>query len=409
MKDYTPHMKNNLEFWMALRHLRARKGAKFISLITYLSTGGVAVGVAALIIVYAVMSGYISTFRDKLVGMNSHISIYSLRGPIAENGAKEFRALKDVAGVVRVNPVVLGQGMIESKRSNTGGALRGVDTNDPGWLALVGEGMIEGEISSLISSTPSILLGTELARELGVNTGDQVRVTIPTGKLPRSRLFSVGGIFSSGMYDFDSTFAFLSIDNAASLLGMEGKISALDVRVENVEDASSIAGEISKLLGADYWVSDWKRLNRNMLSALGLQKVVLLIILGLIVVVAAFNVAATLIMVVLEKTREIGILKAMGASSKTIRRLFALQGIVIGAVGSILGVTLGNSLCWVQNRWHIIRLPGDIYLFDEFPIHTSFASSLICASVAIALCYLATIYPSWRASRLDPIKAIRVD
>jgi len=402
-------MNNNLELWMAIRHLRARKGAKFISIITYLSTGGVAVGVAALIIVYAVMTGYISTFRDKLVGMNSHISIYSLRGQINDDGISERRIVQSIDGVVRVNPVVLGQGMIESQGANTGAALRGVDTEDPGWLSLVGEGIEEGSISSLTSSSPSILLGAELARELGVKTGQPVRVTIPSESIPHSRLFLVGGIFNSGMYDFDSTFAFLSLENAASLLGMEGKISALDVRVENVEDASAIAGRIANVLGADYWVSDWKRLNRNMLSALGLQKVVLLIILGLIVVVAAFNVAATLIMVVLEKTREIGILKAMGASSKTIRRLFALQGIVIGAVGSLLGVTLGNFLCWLQNEWHLIKLPGDIYLFDEFPVNASPASSVICAVVAIVLCYLATIYPSWRASRLDPIRAIRVE
>lgn len=402
-------MKNTLEGWIALRYLRAKRSEKFVSLISWLSTGGVAVGVAALIIVYAVMTGYADRLRDKLVGMNAHVSVYSLSGPIPDGGLEVKTAARKIEGVSRVVPIILGQAMLASGSKNSGAAIRGVAADDPDYVQIVESGIIEGSATAIGGDEPSIVIGRELARELDVKAGGRIRVTIPVGDPPRSRIFTVGGIFNSGMYDFDSTFAFLSLKNADDLLGMGGAVSAVDIRLDDIEKAPAVADRLDKALGRGWWVGDWKRMNRNIFSALALQKAVLSLILGLIVLVAAFNVAATLIMIVIEKTREIGILKAMGASDASIRRIFAFQGLLIGAGGAAAGVVIGVFACFLQNRWQIVKIPRDVYLFDSLPMEPGILSTLLFASVAVALCWLATMYPAWQASRMNPVKAIRTE
>jgi lipoprotein-releasing system permease protein len=402
-------MKNTLETWIAFRYLRTKRTEKFISLITWLSTGGVALGVAALIVVYAVMTGYSGKLRDKLVGMNAHVSVYALSGPIPDGGSEVVGRIREIPGVKRVVPILLGQALLASGNSNSGAAIRGVDPADPDFMEVVGKGMVEGSAGSIGGEAPAVLIGRELASELGVKAGDKVRLTIPIGETPRSRLFLVGGVFNSGMYDFDSTFAFLSLRNADDLLGMNGAVSALDIRVDDIDKAPEVAEALRESLGQRWWVGDWKRMNRNIFSALALQKAVLSLILGLIVIVAAFNVAATLIMVVIEKTREIGILKAMGAKNTAIRRIFAIQGLIIGSAGALFGAALGIFVCYMQNTFQLVKIPSDIYLFDSLPMEPEVLSTAVFSLAAIALCWLATLYPSWQASRMDPVRAIRTE
>ncbi|TLM98483.1 ABC transporter permease, partial [bacterium] len=273
--SYIWPMEKTFEGWMALRYLRARRAEKFVSLISWLSTGGVAVGVAALIIVYAVMTGYADKLRDKLVGMNAHVSVYSLGGAIPDGGAQVRAAATGIEGVKRIVPIILGQGMVAAGSKNSGAAIRGVAEDDPDYSQIIQNGIIEGSAASIGEAEPSVVLGRELARELGVKTGDTLRVTIPVGDPPRSRVFRIGGIFGSGMYDFDSTFAFLSLKNADDLLGMKGAVTAVDIRLDDIEKAPEVADRLDRALGRGWWVGDWKRMNRNIFSALSLQKAVL--------------------------------------------------------------------------------------------------------------------------------------
>lgn len=391
-------MAENLELMLAWRHLHKRRGERFISLITWLSVGGVTLGVASLIIVFSVMTGYKEKLRDKIVGMNSHVTAYPLR-PAADldEAASLVRAL---GGVTEVSPFVMGQAMVSAGKNARGVVVRGLDPDSAAFTLTLG-----GKPSG---SAGGIYLGAELAKELKVDAGDSVRLTVPSTGVPRLKPFKVAGVFSTGMFEYDSKMVVTTLPDAQALFGLNSA-TGLEIRVDDIYAAEEYAAKVGSALGAQFSVADWKAMNHNMFYALELQRVVLSLIMGLVVVVAAFNVAATLILVVLEKTREIGILKAMGASGGTIRRIFALEGLLVGVGGALLGSALGLGACFVQARWGLVTIPSDIYLFSELPVKVDPLVSFIFAISAVALCLGAAVYPSWRASRLDPVDAIRME
>lgn len=400
-------MRDNLEFWIAWRHLRKRRGERFISLITWLSVAGVTLGVASLICVFSVLTGYKETLRDKIVGMNAHVTAYPDRR--AAKLDETIRRVLEVPGVTEAAPFLMGQAMVASSASARGVAVRGVDPSDRAVFDNLGKTMQAGDIGALSGKRAAIALGRELAAELGVKVGDQVRVTVPGGGTPKLMNFRVAGIFSSGMFEFDSKISMVGIDDARTLFGVDDGVSGIEVRVDDLYRSEEYAVEINRALGPSWTVLDWKRLNRNMFYALELQRVVLSLIMGLVVLVAAFNVTATLIMVVLEKTREIGILKAMGASARTIGRIFAIEGLLVGVAGAAAGSALGLTLCFLQKRFGLISIPSDVYLFDKLPVSVDPLISALFALGAVLLCYAAAVYPSWRAGRLDPVEAIRME
>lgn len=398
-------MPKELELWIAWRHLRSRRGERFISLITWLSVAGVAVGVMSLIVVFAVMTGYKETLRDKIVGLNAHVTAFPVS--LEPNYPEAEKKILGLPGVTSVSPFVLGQAMVTSPASSRGVLLRGLSPGDTALGASLEKMLGQGSLQAVFSGRPTLLLGKELAAELKVNTGDQVRLTVPVGGAPRLYPFLVGGIFSSGMFEFDSKMAVTSLGEAQTVMGTPGEVTGLEIRISDILSSEEYSAKIREVLGGSFSVADWKKLNHNMFYALELQRVVLSLIMGLVVLVAAFNVAATLIMVVLEKTREIGILKAMGARKSTIGRVFAFEGLVIGSAGAALGAGLGLTLCFLQKKYGLVTIPSDIYLFDTLPVSVDPAATFLFAAGAVVLCYLATAYPSWRASRQDPLEAIR--
>lgn len=397
------------ELWIALRYLRARRGERFISLIGWLSTGGVALGVAALIVVFSVMTGYQEALRDKIVGVNAHVAVYPLRAGALEAPDEVAARAASVEGVASVSPFVLAQAMFAARGSATGAVLRGVRPEDAAALSAVSAGLEEGDLKSLAGGTPSLFLGRELARTLNVKTGDAVQVTIPVGDVPRMRAFRVAGVFSLGMYEYDSGLAVTSLAAAQEFLDIGAAAAGLEIRVDDLGRALEVASRLSETLGGDYWVADWQKMNRNMFAALELQRVVLALILSLIVFVAAFNVTATLLLVVIEKTREIGILKAMGAGGRTLMRIFAFQGIVVGGAGAAAGTALGLLLCALLARYPIVRIPSDIYLFDRLPVSVRPIPCLLFALGAVVLCWAAALLPARIAARMDPVRAIRIE
>ena len=407
------------ELFIGGRYLRSKQKQAFISLITFLSTAGVTVGVMALMVVIAVMAGFESDLKSRILGGQAHVVVMR-----HGDGFSDYRTilsyLEGVNGVEAASPVIYNQVMLRSQSGVSGAVLRGIDPETAGQVieTLQDLNLPSGTMPTSSDDgdrlTPGIVLGRELARTLGVSRGDLIYLISPRGMLspighvPSMKQFEVTDFFESGMYDFDGSFAYIHIKDAQRLLRMGKTVTGIEVRVDDVYQADKIAKQIVADIGFPYWAWDWMRKNKNLFTALKLEKTAMFIILTLIILVAAFNIASTLIMMVMGKTRDIAILKAMGATDRSIYKIFVLKGMVIGTVGTFLGVCLGSLLCWLLKRYSIVELTGDIYYFTtKLPVRLELLDVVLIVSAALAICFLATLYPARQASRLDPVEAIR--
>ena len=407
-----------VEFYIGLKYLLAKRKQTFISIITIISVSGVAVGVTALIIVLAVMGGFERELKDRILGATAHVHVTSLDGSIADP-EKALDTVLQVEGVVGASPYIFSQVMISSGASATGGILRGVDLATVGNVTRLPSDVRIGRLEDLWDAPkgglPRVILGKELAANLGVAPGDIVEVMVPGGNVtplgafPRVDRFRVSGIFESGMYEYDSSFAYVSLAEAGRLLGLHGRVTGIEVKVKDIYQAGAVASRVRERLGYPFWAKDWMQSNRNLFSALKLEKVVMFIILVLIVMVAAFNIISTLIMVVMDKTKDIAVLMTLGATRKTVRRIFALEGLLIGIVGTGAGILLGGGLCYLLARYQFIRLPSDVYYISTLPVDLTPGILLLVGASSILICFLATFYPSLQASRIDPVEAIRYE
>jgi lipoprotein-releasing system permease protein len=408
----------SFEYFIGRRYLRAKRKQAFISLITILSTTGIAVGVMALIVVIAVMSGFESDLKSRILGGQAHIVLMRHGGEFTEY-RKILKDVEKIDGVKSATPVIYTQVMLRASSRVSGAVLRGIDPESAGRVIKTLDKISlhnpkAGMGESADNNVPGIVLGKELANNLDVSMGDTIYLISPRGMispighLPAMKRFRLTGFFESGMYDYDGSFAYINIDQAQKILRMGNSVSGIEIRVGNMYKAREIAQKIVSSLGFPFWAKDWMQMNQNLFAALKLEKTVMFIILILIVLVAAFNIASTLIMMVMEKTRDIAILKAMGATDKSIKKIFVFKGMVIGAIGTILGVILGFLLCTILKHYKIAELTGDIYYFTtKLPVRLEFFDVFIIVSAALVICFFATIYPARQASKLDPVEAIR--
>jgi lipoprotein-releasing system permease protein len=404
------------EYFIGRRYLRARQRQAFISLITFLSIAGVAVGVMALIVVIAVMAGFESDLKTRILGVESHIVVMK-HGERFENYLSVIPVVEGIRGVQAVTPFVMTQAMIRSAAGMSGAVIRGVSPDTVGRVLnnIGAEELARLEASATRdgSGPPGIILGKELARSLGVSAGDTIhlispRGTItPAGLMPSLKRFVVVGSFESGMHEYDGSLAYVHLREAQILTGLEGSITGLEVRIQDIYQAAELSKTISRTLGFPYWSKDWMQMNRNLFSALKLEKTVMFIILALIILVAAFNIASSLIMMVMEKTRDIAILKTMGATDNSIRKIFVFKGLAIGAMGTAIGVALGITLCKLLERYQFIELPGDVYYISKLPVLLKTMDIVTIAISSLVICFLSTLYPARQASRLNPVDAIR--
>lgn len=419
------------ELFVSLRHLKAKRAQRFISLNTWISIGGVALGVMALIVVIAVMSGFGKDLRDKILGTNSHIVVTN----ISRTGMVDYEGIiKKVIKVEGVNaaaPFILNQVMLTYGGNAVGVVVRGIDSDREAGVSDLEKNLVQGNLKMLASPGKSsgkshragIILGKELARRLGVHLDDAVsmvspasRIT-PMGLIPKIKLFQVVGLFESGMFEYDSNLAFISIHSAQKFFAMKGKVSGIEIRVKDIEQADQVAGVIQDNLGFPYYTRDWKRMNKNLFSALRLEKIVMFIILILIILVAAFNIVSTLFMVVMEKTKEIAILKSMGASRSSIMKIFSFQGLIIGVTGTMIGCVGGFTIVpnlneivgFFENLFGFTAFPSDVYYLDKLPSEIQYFDSFLIIIFSILICFLASLYPAWRASRLDPVEGLRYE
>lgn len=412
------------ELFVSLRYLLAKRRQAFISLITLISMAGVALGVTALIVVLAVMNGFQEDLRDRILGVTAHVVVGSYRGVIPNYQEVAEQAEQD-AGVLAATPFIYTQVMISSGHNSSGAILRGIDPESAGNVIRLKENMISGQLTDLATepeadaagspARPGIILGVELANRLTVGVNGWITVISPAGRItpmgrmPKNQLFRVVGIFKSGMYEYDNTLAYTTLAAAQKLLGIGDNITGVELKVEDIYQARTISERLRDRLGFPLWVRDWVQMNRNLFSALKLEKVVMFIILTLIVLVAAFNIVSSLIMLVMEKTRDIAILKAMGATTANIRRIFVLEGLMIGVVGTVFGLLGGFGLCSLLKRYQFIELPRDVYYISTLPVHLETLDVVIISFSAIVICLIATVYPSFQAARLNPSEALRYE
>ncbi len=408
----------SFEYFIGGRYLRAKQKETFVSLITMLSVAGVAVGVMALIVVIAVMAGFESELKHRILRVESHV-VLMRHGNSFSDYHKILDQVVNTDGVEAATPFIYTQIMLRSSSRVSGAVLRGIDPESAGGVIKVLENSALLNIEKIHqgddtkSSVPGIILGKELARNLGVGVGDAVYLISsrgmisPMGYLPAMKRFQVAGLFESGMYEYDGSLAYIHLSDAQKILHMEDSITGIEVRVNDIYYARKIADKIVAAIGFPYWAKDWMQMNYNLFSALKLEKTVMFIILALIVLVAAFNIASTLIMMVMGKTRDIAILKAMGAMNGSIRKIFIFKGMIIGSVGTTLGVCLGFIMCKLLEKYKFIPLPGDVYYISTLPVRLETLDVFIIAAAAMVICFVATLYPARQASKLNPVEAIR--
>jgi len=402
------------ELHVALRYLLAKRKQAFISVISFISTLGVTVGVMALVIALALMTGLQQEIRDRIVGSNPHIYVWNTKGIVDYHAeAEKLRAVPHVLGAA---PAILGQGLISAAGETQPLQIKGVDPALEQQVTNLKASVTSGSLDALNArddEIDGILLGKDLAAKLGVTTGDSVSLTMgvtlsPAGLLPRTRRLRVAGLFSLGLYELDSTYGFLSLDVARRLLGKD-QVDLIQLRVDDIYAAPRIAASIPSILGSQYITQDWAAVNKSLFSALGLEKMAISLTIGLIVMVAALNIVASLVLLVMEKHRDIGILKTMGASARSVTAIFMVQGLIIGIVGTTVGASAGYVLSQVLTRYKLIRVPVDVYQVSYVPFRVLPLDFAVVVAAAVAICFLATIYPARQAAKLDPVQALRYE
>ena len=423
------------ELLISWRHLCSRKSQKFISLITFISMGGVALGVMALIVVIAVMTGFGQNLRDKILGTNSHIVVTQAMSNGMEDYENVLERVKAVPLVKEAAPFILKQVMLTYGQRSAGVVIRGVDPEREGEISDLQKNLTEGKLSYLDNAPQSaadyeagiqrkgIILGVALATSLGTRVGDvlgimspSVRMT-PLGIIPKIKMVEVVGIFESKMYEYDANLAFISISSAQSLFSMNDRVTGIEIKVADIDAAGDIALAIKDTLGYPYFARDWMQMNRNLFSALKVEKVTMFIILILIILVAAFNIISTLFMVVMDKAKDIAILKSMGASRRSVMQIFSMQGLIIGVCGTALGCIAGFTIVpnlneivgFIEWMFDFKAFPEDVYYLDALPSQIQWFDSFLIVIFSIVICFLASLYPAWRASRLDPVDGLRYE
>ncbi len=405
------------ELFLGLRYLKAKRKQAFISVITIISVVGVMMGVMSLIVVLSVMNGFREDLMSKILGVNAHLWVLSYEG-VFKGYEEVIEEVDKSDGVVATTPFIYSQVMVDHMENVSGAYLRGLDTKTAGRVIGIESMVKSGSIGSLDGThdgLPGIITGSELAARIGAHPGDTVSLISPQGKLtplgrvPNSRKYQVTGIFDSGMYEYDANIVFVSLKEAQDFLGMQDMVTGLEVKVTDIYAADRIGRSISTKLGHPFWTKDWKLMNRSLVSALKLEKLTMFVILTMIVLVGALNIISTLVMVVMEKNRDMAILRAMGSTSRSIMNIFMFQGLLVGVIGTLAGLGAGLGICHLLAKYKFITLPSDVYYISTLPVRVELWDVLFVTLSAVVISFLATLYPSWHASRSNPVEALRYE
>ena len=407
----------SFELFVASRYLFSRRKQTFIYIISLMSILGVALGVGALVVVLGVYNGLTTDMRDKILGANAHAIVMSYLPSAFENDDGLLDRIRSVKGVTGATPFIYTEVMLSAGNGVKGVVLRGIDPESgPHVLSMLRQ-MRTGSAADLQKEgTPGLIIGEELAKRLGLVQGSRVNLLSPSGQktasgyAPRIRPFEVVGIFKTGMFEYDSSLAFVSLGAARDVLGLPEKyLSGVELTVDDLFKADQTSTSVATELGSPFYVRSWMEMNANLFAALKLEKIGMFILLTMVVLIGSFSIVTTLVMLVMEKTRDIAIMMSMGATRGMIRRIFMLQGSIIGVVGTLLGYAFGLSLGWLLKRYQFIKLPENVYTLDHLPISITVTDVLIVGASAMLLCFLATLYPARQAARLEPAEALRYE
>jgi len=398
------------EFFLAFRYLRSRHKRRLARVTAFAAIVGIAMGVAALIVAFALANGFRNEMRDKILQGTAHISILRSDGLPISNHESIAARVRQVSGVVDASPTTYDGALANGPTGSTYVVLRGVDTAT-GRSTLPLRWIREGSFEALFQSKaddaiPHGVIGNELATRLGVKTGDTIQLMLPNGA-NSSRRLKVAGIFSSGLFEFDSTWIYLPLETVSAFSGANHAAVVVSVQVANVDDVKSVAAAIRSNVGSDFRTVDWQDANQPLFSALALERRMGLFIIGLIIVIAVINITTMLILVVVERRRDIAILNALGATRPSVMALFLIEGGVVGAIGAVSGVVLGVVVCVIGNHYKLVSLPADVYSISNVPLTAGIREVVLSAVLAFALSVLATIYPALVASRLRPAETLR--
>ena len=418
-------MKMKYELFIGLRYLRGRRRETFISLITIISILGVMIGVMTLNVVMGVMTGFEEVLRDRLLGINAHVALVKPGDRLTEYEGLIEKVVRE-PGVLAAAPSIFGQVMVTSGSRVSGVVVRGIDPDRANGVVDIERYIEQGKLEDLKKprpiqvegrsvALPGVIIGKRLAGLLGVMVGDPIQVVSPLGTptvmgmIPKVRRFIIVGLFDSGMHEYDATLIYMNLADAQRFFELGDAVTSIEIRVRDVYQAQDVAKRIQQSFGLPYWTEDWSRLWPNLFSALRLEKTVYFLVLLLMILVGAFNIISTLIMVVMEKRRDIAILQSMGATRKSVRNIFLIKGCVIGTVGTLLGVVLGYGICLLIQRYQFIELPKDVFLISTVPVRIYLGNFVLVAGASFLICLLASIYPARQAAKLDPVEIIRYE
>ncbi len=420
------------ELFIGLRYLRAKRKQTFISIVTLISIIGIMVGVTALIVVLSVMTGFEETLREKILGLNAHVVVLGF-GSSLHSPDHVMEEVLQIEGVTGASPFTYNQAMLSGSGGALGAVIRGLDHETMGTVTILPKRITEGSLDGLKvgfddkqaigGKLPGIVIGSELSKSIGAGEGDTVNLIsplgtmTPTGPVPRMTRFRVSGIFEFGMYEYDSTMAFISLENAQKFFRLGDLVTGVEVKIDDIYGAEKTSALIEERLGGDYWTRTWMEMNKNLFSALKLEKAAMMIILTLIILVAALNIISTLTMLVMEKNKEIAILKSLGATGAGVMKIFMIEGLIIGFVGTFLGTVIGvaaaanleSIVAFIERLFNFTLLPPSVYYIDKMPSKVEPMTVAIIVAISLSISFLATVYPSWQASRLNPVEGLRYE
>ena len=405
----------NYQLFIAKRYLTAKRKQAFISVITFVSVLGISIGVMALVIAIALITGFHNDVQDKILGSTAHLMVNELTGGGIEDYPKLIAGIESLDGVRVASPVVWDMALIQGPYKSSGAVLRGIDFDLEKKSSLWLMELDGGRLPDPSVTKRGVLLGRELAFDIGAGVGDRVRVVTsatrlsPGGLMPKWWEFEITGIFHTGLYEFDSTSALIPLKTTQDLFGLEDRVSMIQIRIDRIFNAPRMKSVVEEFLPDSVYVTTWMELNESLFSALKLEKKLMFLTITLIVIVAALNIIATLILMVMEKTRDIGVLKAMGVHAQSIKKIFFLQGAMIGTIGTAIGTLLGLIWCWLANTFELIKVPADIYEIAFVPFRIRIFDLLLIIGITLLISFLSTLFPAHRASRVDPVKALKYE
>jgi lipoprotein-releasing system permease protein len=412
------------ELFIASRYLRAKRRQAVIGVITAISVIGVMAGVASLIIALAINNGFRQDLQDRLLGSTAHVNLLRVQADGIRNWRELLERMSKQPHVVAAAPALYEQVLVSRGARATGMVIKGVLPEYENKVSELLKDVKFGSAQELqpaaadekdMNAVPPIVLGKDAADDIGATVGSVVLVTSPQGELtpfglvPKYIRFKVVGIFRSGFYDYDKSWGFIRLKDAQSLFGLGDVVSVLEFKVENIYQAGEVGDELQEAAGRGFMSTNWMEQNKALFRALRLERVVTFITIGLIVFVAALNILISLIMMVMEKTRDIAVLMSMGTRTRQVRRIFIAQGMLIGVIGTVAGLILGFGLSWLGGHYHFIQLSAEVYSIDYVPFAPRLLDGIIVAAVALLISFVATIYPSWSASRIAPAEALRYE